>query len=225
MNGFGNLRWNIETPSTSSTSLDLTITINEGKIHTTTYQKPLNLYLYIPPLSAHPHSCIKGLITGEILWYWNQNSTPEELIDITTLFIQCLINRGHTIQNLIPILLTAASTIDNHLSTSKLDKTTDSDDTIYIHWEHHPTDISKNTARRVYNNNLKNIDNFSNIRISTTSCPKNLRDILCKTELKSTEGNNISNILTQILSQTNNDAAGTTQQIQNPWQVHIRNIY
>jgi hypothetical protein len=67
MNGFGNLRWNIETPSTSSTSLDLTITINEGKIHTTTYQKPLNLYLYIPPLSAHPHSCIKGLITGEIL--------------------------------------------------------------------------------------------------------------------------------------------------------------
>ena len=67
MNGFGNLRWTIETPSTSSTSLDLTITINEGKIHTTTYQKPLNLYLYIPPLSAHPHSCIKGLITGEIL--------------------------------------------------------------------------------------------------------------------------------------------------------------
>jgi hypothetical protein len=78
LNDFGNLRWNIETPSMSSTFLDLTITINEGKIDTTTYQKPLNLYLYILPLYAHPHSCIKGLITGEILQYWNQNSTPKD---------------------------------------------------------------------------------------------------------------------------------------------------
>jgi hypothetical protein len=43
----------------------------------------LNLYLYIPPLSAHPTSCFKGFITGEILRYWNQNSNKEDFITLT----------------------------------------------------------------------------------------------------------------------------------------------
>jgi hypothetical protein len=214
MNIFGNLKWKIETPSFPSTFLDLKITIKEGKIHTTTYQKPLNLYLYIPPLSTHPHSCIKGLIIGKILSYWNQNSTPEDFTEITTLFIQRLIDRGNTIQQLTPILQTAALTIDNKLSTSKRGKNTENDDTLYIHWEHHPTDISKNTIRKVYNNTLRNIDNFTNMRIAM-SRPKNLRDILCKTELRSIEGNNVSNFLTQILCQPTNDITGTTPPLQN----------
>jgi len=102
-------------------------------------------------------------------------------------------------------------------------KTTNSDDTIHIHWEHHPTNISKNTIRRIYNNTLKGIDNFSNMRIST-SCPKNLWGILCKAELKNIENNNVSDALTQILSQTNNEMANTIQQIQNPWCVQIWNV-
>jgi hypothetical protein len=51
-----------------------------------------------------------------------------------------------------------------------------------IHWEHHPIDISKNTIRRVYENTLKGIDNFKNMRIAI-SRPRNLRDILCKTNM------------------------------------------
>jgi hypothetical protein len=51
--------------------------LDNSRITIETYQKPMNLYLYIPPLSAHPPSCFKGLIFGEIRRYWLQN-TPEK---------------------------------------------------------------------------------------------------------------------------------------------------
>ena len=64
---FGSLRWNVEKPTTTTTFLDLEISITHNRIHTKTYPKPLYLYLYIPPHSAHPTSCFKGFITGELL--------------------------------------------------------------------------------------------------------------------------------------------------------------
>jgi hypothetical protein len=54
----------------------------------------MNLYTYIPPLSAHPISYFKGLIIGELLCYWLQNSDKQDFINITSLFIQRLVNRG-----------------------------------------------------------------------------------------------------------------------------------
>ena len=42
VNNFGILTWDIEDPSDSKIFLDLTITIERGRIITTTYQKALN---------------------------------------------------------------------------------------------------------------------------------------------------------------------------------------
>jgi hypothetical protein len=116
LNGFGTLQWNIEDLTSSTTFLDLTITIKDQKIHTTTFQKDLNLYLFIPPISAHPTSCFKGLIVGELLRYWNQNSSSEDFINITNNFILHLLQRGHLLKDVIPILQSVASTIDNSLN-------------------------------------------------------------------------------------------------------------
>jgi len=74
LNQFGTLQWNTESLTTSTTFLDLHIQIDNNRIITKTLRKGLNLYLYIPPISAHPASCFKGLITGEIIHYWTQNS-------------------------------------------------------------------------------------------------------------------------------------------------------
>jgi hypothetical protein len=70
LNQFGTLKWNINNLSHSTTFLDLQLTIEGNKIKTKTFQKPMNLYLYIPPLSAHSLGCFKR-ITGELLRYWN----------------------------------------------------------------------------------------------------------------------------------------------------------
>jgi hypothetical protein len=54
LNSWGKLKWVIP----KSTFLDLNISIDNTRIVTTTYQKELNLCLYILPCSAHPPSCL-----------------------------------------------------------------------------------------------------------------------------------------------------------------------
>ena len=49
LNNWGTLSWVIENHSSETTFLDLNIKIIDSKIVTTTFQKPLNLYLYLPP--------------------------------------------------------------------------------------------------------------------------------------------------------------------------------
>jgi hypothetical protein len=71
---WGHLKWTVEEPASSIHFLDLNISITGSSIHTSTFQKPLNLYLYIPPLSSHPPSCFQGLIYGELKCYWAQNN-------------------------------------------------------------------------------------------------------------------------------------------------------
>jgi len=55
----------MEDLTTSTTFLDLKLSIKNNHIHTKTFLKPQNLYLYIPSLSAHPTRCFKGQVTGE----------------------------------------------------------------------------------------------------------------------------------------------------------------
>jgi hypothetical protein len=76
---FGQLCWNLEDRTTSTNFLDLQINIINDKIQTKTFQKELKLYLYIPPTSAHPSSYFKGLITGELICYWTQNTQEKDL--------------------------------------------------------------------------------------------------------------------------------------------------
>jgi hypothetical protein len=48
----------------------LDIQILNSTIIKSARQKSMSLYLYIPSLSVHQPSCFKGLITGELRWYW-----------------------------------------------------------------------------------------------------------------------------------------------------------
>jgi len=206
LNQFGRLRWNIKELTTSTTFLDLQINIMNGQLHTKTYQKALNLYLYIPPISAHPHSCFKGLITGELIRYWKQNSDQKDFINVTQLFIQRLVQRGYKFNDIIPTLRSAAATIDNiQGNRSTLLTNSPAEDTLYIHWRFHPTDIKKNTIRKIYNETLQGHDNFSQMRIAM-SRPKNLRDLLCHTNLSKIPGRNTSDLLAQIMDMRQKDS-------------------
>jgi hypothetical protein len=72
----------------------------------------MNLYLYIPPSSAHPPSCLKGLVMGEMRRYWLQNS-PDDFQAIITKFINRLLNRGHNITSIAPLLIEATKVLDH----------------------------------------------------------------------------------------------------------------
>jgi len=111
----------------------------------------MNLYLYIPPLSAHPPSCF-GLIFGEIRQYWLQN-TPEKFQGLLSKFIQRLVNRGHHLHTLTQILTKAASTLDSRLQNHDTPKK-DDDNTLYIHWQYHPNSLQCSDIRQIFNKTL-----------------------------------------------------------------------
>ena len=54
MNNYPGLTWEFNTPTNKADFMDLTISITNGNISTSLFEKPLNLHLYIPPHSAHP---------------------------------------------------------------------------------------------------------------------------------------------------------------------------
>jgi hypothetical protein len=110
LNSWGHLEWLIEEPSRNTVFLDLDISIQNSSILTKTFQKPTNLYLYIPSNLAHPPSCLKGLISGELRRYWLQNNL-KDFQDILAKFIHRLTLRGHKLEDLTPIFLTSHCSI------------------------------------------------------------------------------------------------------------------
>jgi hypothetical protein len=202
MNDFGSLKWVIADPSTTVNFLDLTISImSNNQLKFNTFQKAMNLHLYIPPSSAHPPSCLKGLITGELLRYRKQNDN-KDFVDITTSFIERMIDRGHKLENLIPLIHEAATAIDKKRFSSYL---TDTDSplnnskkeqkSLYFHWKYHPNGISNSTIRYHYNIHLKqHLQMFDKMTLAI-SRPTNLRDKLTRTALELPPGDSISHRL------------------------------
>ena len=80
INDYGALRWEFTEFTKSIDFLDLTLSLtDDGRVTTSLYEKSLNLYLYLPPHSAH--AC--GVLSGHI-----------------NTFFYRLCARGHTLANL-----------------------------------------------------------------------------------------------------------------------------
>ena len=54
MNNYHGLAWKFNAPTDKVDLMDLTISIKNSQISTSTFEKPLNLHLFIPPYFAHP---------------------------------------------------------------------------------------------------------------------------------------------------------------------------
>jgi hypothetical protein len=77
---FGSLTWETTKLSNHVVFLDLKLNIDPTthRITTKTYQKLMNLFLYIPPHSAHPAGVLKSIIYGNLRRYWIQNSNTKQ---------------------------------------------------------------------------------------------------------------------------------------------------
>jgi hypothetical protein len=114
LRGFGKLTWICSDRSSSVVFLDLTLSIAPSNTITSqTYQKPLNLYLYIPPTSSHPTSCFTGTIVGNILRFWRQNPDLSHYRRLVSDFATHLIDRGYTTPTVERAMLSAAAKIDS----------------------------------------------------------------------------------------------------------------
>ena len=88
MNNYPGLTWEFNPPSDTVDFMDLTITIKNGKISTSLFEKPLNLHLYIPPTLPTPQGSSRVLYTVRYSEF-----SPYVLILMTNYFEQrCFLN-------------------------------------------------------------------------------------------------------------------------------------
>lgn len=99
--------------------LDLTIYWDNNKFYSRTYEKPLNLHLYIPPHSAHPYSVIKSLIFGRILKYEKQNSKKEDFYYFCRQLFLRLRDRGYKFSSLWKLFKEAFKMLANEKDKEK----------------------------------------------------------------------------------------------------------
>jgi hypothetical protein len=195
LNTWGNLKWKIEEPSSHTVFLDLNIHLHNSKITMSTLQKNMNLYLYIPPLSAHPPSCLKGLIASEMRRYWLQNNLADYKV-ILLKFIERLLDRGHTLPSLLPIYTQAAQTLDS--CTHLVNKMRyNNSNTLYIHKAYHSSGLQRHDIRQLYKKTLKPHIPFKQMTV-TISRPMNLRDVLTKAKLHPPTSINIQQLIDDI---------------------------
>ena len=152
MNNYGpadkRLEWKPEQNGQTVHFLDLWVTINEGgRLETSTFQKPVNLYLYRCPFSAQPESILYGLIYGTLHRYYWHNSRIEDFGKYTELFFHRLLDRAHKGFELAPLFIKAAQAVQNSCipnptpgpkSYSKL-----SDGLLFVHLPYHTQNPSR----------------------------------------------------------------------------------
>jgi len=199
---FGILRWEVNEPSFSVNFLDLTITIEEGAIVSRTYQKPINLFQYISPNSAHPPWMIKGIISSMLNRYYYQNTYVEDYWTVSMQFYNHLKDRGWDGAIIEPHFVVAHERIRSHPRKKREqvdEKYPSNKDIAILHMEYHPDDIPRKRVRDLWNENcalLERSVDEGGLGIEHMICaysrPRNLRDLLQKAKLYQLESKEVS---------------------------------
>jgi hypothetical protein len=160
----------------------------------------MNLFLYIPPTSAHPPGVLKSIVYGNLQRYWQQNTHSKDFIEIARKFYQRLISRGHSHNSVRELFTEAAAAIDRAIGrhTSSESRRADPRNTLFYHLEYHPRGLTRHTIRVEYNfTGCVNESGFSRLIIAF-SRPRNLRDALMQTKLEEPDGSRASDIFNSI---------------------------
>ena len=199
INNFGILKWDISDvkPSLSVNFLDMTLSIENGKFISRTFQKQMNLHLYIPPSSEHPASCIKGTIFSLVSRYFKQNTYQKDFVYFTGLLYVRTLHRGWDRELIRKLILEATSRVENPHFGPPL-PAEDLKNTAFLHFQFHKDGISRLQIRAAYEEHLNSVlKKEINITraIVAFSRPKNIGDFVTKAKLHQATGLNASTIM------------------------------
>ncbi len=153
MNSFCSLEWEFTTLTKSTINfLDVQLLITPTGIKSTLYKKPMTLYLYLPPLSAHAPDVLRGLIIGmtkRIYALTTELSDQEQAL--RRLLLQ-LRNRSYDPFILRPLFQLAISKAHSNQAT-----TTDSNNEkvrCFLHLIYHPKDPPSQSIQKIFRKTL-----------------------------------------------------------------------
>jgi uncharacterized protein (UPF0335 family) len=152
MNTYGKIRWEFTERSREAIFLDLKITIQSNqRISTIIYEKPLNLYLYLPPHSTHLQGVLKGLVYGSITRIFRLTSDKDICQKNIKDLFRRLLARGFQTNQLLPIFADAQKRL-----TSPREKLLEDPDEkrIFFHLPFHPMDPPSNVIQKLFRDEL-----------------------------------------------------------------------
>ncbi len=196
LNTWGSLKWTSDGLTDEIIFMDLRITIDpftNGIVYET-YQKDMNLYLYIPPNSAHPQGLIRGLVFGRMRAYWNQNTDKQNFVKMAKRLAHRLIARGYSMQQLAPLFFEATERLSIRADQGKVESAAENLKPIFFHLPYHPRGITRTTIRKTFDSSLKKLLPDRRL-IVAVSRPKSLGDRVCRTRLPDVPGNNPSDLI------------------------------
>jgi hypothetical protein len=202
LNHWGTLKWTCDGHTDDLVFLDLQISITSTrKIHFKSYQKPMNLYLYIPPGSAHPNNMLYSLIFGRLRAYRIQNTDTPDYVQMAILLARRLCSRGYSLEQIKPLFQQAATRLIT--SDPRLKHTVTEDAAlpgdkplkpIIFHLQHHPRGITRQQVRSAFSDTLGPFLKDRRLLIAV-SRPKNIKDRICSTRLATLPGDNPSDYI------------------------------
>ena len=161
MNKWYGLEWTCTTPALNCNFMDLTISITDGKLSTTLFEKEQNLHLYLPPTSSHPKGCGTGLVFGYVLrarWLCSNQADADAKIEE---FLGQLLERGHSRENLDPLFARAEANAATYMSRSPRqrfslieEKKQASKQQLCFHLRFHREDPSSSAIQRLWREHI-----------------------------------------------------------------------
>ena len=103
MNNYPGLTWEFNAPSDRVDFMDLTISIKNGQISTSLFEKPLNLHLYIPPHSAHQPGLLPGIVHSTLFRIFTLCSDQNDQILRTKVSFKRLQAQGYKSNQIKPV--------------------------------------------------------------------------------------------------------------------------
>jgi hypothetical protein len=208
INSFGSLRWTFTALAREIDYLDVTIRLDTSmSIRFTLFEKPLNLYLYLPPHSAHPPGVLTGLIYGMIRRAYRLTTDPADCKSYLRKFYTRLRYRGYPKDILTP-LFEAGLANRAKPPRNKQRQSTSTRDTLFLHIPYHPANPPSSALQDAYRTILLHpaaatpLPQIANTHLGA-NCgvrrlviayhrPPNLANLLCPRKLERTPGPPVS---------------------------------
>lgn len=152
MDSYGKLEWTFTERAIQANFLDLSLKLTPAGITTSIFEKAMNLYLYLPPHSAHPPGVLRGLIIGMTKRIFRLTTTNADKKAAIHTFFQRLVARGYRPETIRPILsdavLRASTEPTAPIESIWFEKR------IFLHLPYNPKDVPSKCLQRIFRSTL-----------------------------------------------------------------------
>jgi len=219
VNNFGKLRWDFSERSTESVYLDLIIRVNSGVISCCMNEKELNLYLYIPPHSAHPPGVLLSLISGRLQSIYRLTTSAHDRRQLFERFVRRLTARGYQPSMIRPLFMRSLSQIPGFFAetvtsapviTQDVSREADPPTAVFAHVLYHPKNPPNQRIQSAFEYCIRNppgetpLDELCNYKgarfghnrlLIAQHRPRNLKNILSPRKLRNGDPDTTASVI------------------------------